>query len=48
MAAANPPIALPPFNNVINLPPQPENPPVASDIVAAHKYKKEVIIAHGM
>jgi hypothetical protein len=47
-AAANlPPVPLPPLNNVINLPAQPQNPPVASDIVASHRYKKDIIVAHG-
>jgi hypothetical protein len=52
MAAVNlnaiPAIALPPLNNVINLPPLPQNPPVASDIVASHIYTKEITIAHGI
>jgi hypothetical protein len=50
MAAVNaiPPIALPPFTNVINLPPPPQNPLVASDIVASHRYTKEITIAHGI
>jgi hypothetical protein len=48
MAAPNPPpVPLPPLNNVINLPAQPQNPPIASDIVASHRYKKDIIVAHG-
>lgn len=35
-------------NNIINLPPQPQNPPVAKDVAAGHKYEKEVLNAHGM
>ena len=45
--AAAPPIPLPPLNDVINLPPQPQNPPVARDIAAAQQYKKNIIVAHG-
>ena len=47
MAANLPPVALPPVNNVINLPNQPQNPPVAADIAAARQYKKSVLVAHG-
>jgi hypothetical protein len=46
MAAALP-IPLPPLNNVINLPPQPQNPPIAGDIAAAQQYKKDIIVMHG-
>jgi len=44
---ALPPVALPPLNNIVNLPPQPQNPPVASDVVASHKYMKDIVVAHG-
>lgn len=47
--AANlpPPVALPPVNNIIQLPPQPQNPPVAADIAASQRYKRDAIAAHG-
>jgi hypothetical protein len=45
---AFPPVNLPPLNNIINLPLEPHNPPIASDIVASQKYKKDVEISHGM
>jgi hypothetical protein len=44
---ALPPVALPPLNNIINLPPKPQNPPVASDIAASNRYKKDIEIAYG-
>jgi hypothetical protein len=44
---ALPPVALPPLNNIINLPPKPQNPPVASDIAASYRYKKDIEIAYG-
>jgi hypothetical protein len=42
-----PPVPLPPLNNVINLLAQPQNPPIASDIIALHQYKKDITVAHG-
>ena len=45
---ANPPIDLPPFNNIVNLPPRPQNPPVSRDVVSGHKYEKDMVVAHGM
>jgi hypothetical protein len=48
LAPPIPPVALPPLNNIINLPPQPQNPPVDRDIVVGHHYKKDIIVAHGM
>lgn len=42
-----PPVALPPLNGIIDLPPEPQNPPVASDIAASQSYKKDVMVAHG-
>ena len=48
LAPAIPPVPLPPFNNIINLPPQPQNPPVSKDVVDGHWYKEDMIVAHGM
>ena len=42
------PVTLPPLNNIINRPPQPQNPPVAKDVAEGHRYEKEISIAHGM
>jgi hypothetical protein len=48
MPAALLPIALPPLNNVVNLPPQPQNPPSAVNVVEGRKYLGEIKIAYGM
>jgi hypothetical protein len=48
LAPAIPPVALPPLNNIINLPPQPQNPPVDRDVAVGHKYQTDMIVAHGM
>lgn len=44
--AALPPGALPPLNNVVNLPAQPGNPPSIEDVMAACTYCREITIAH--
>jgi hypothetical protein len=44
---AIPCVALPPLNNVVNLPPRPQNPPVPRDITVGYKYTKDIVIAYG-
>jgi hypothetical protein len=47
----NPPIPrlrLPPFNNVINLPPQPNDVPSVDDVRNAIRYEKEAFLARGV
>jgi hypothetical protein len=45
-----PPVALPPINDIIELPPEPQNPPTAGDIEASLSYKHDIslAVAHGM
>jgi hypothetical protein len=44
---AIPRVELPPLNNVVNLPPLPQNPPVSMDIATGYKYAKDAVIAYG-
>ena len=37
-------VPLPPFNNIINLPPQPENPPVSKNVVEGYRYQEDILI----
>ncbi|KIM73380.1 hypothetical protein PILCRDRAFT_15286 [Piloderma croceum F 1598] len=46
LAPPIPPVALPPLNNIINLPPQPQNPPVDRDVVVGYHYNKDIVVAH--
>jgi len=48
LAPAIPPVPRPPLNNIINLPPLPENPPVSKNVVDGYKYKEDMAVAHGM
>ena len=42
------PVDLPLVNGIIHRPPSPQNPPVARDVIAGHRYQKDVFIAHSM
>jgi hypothetical protein len=48
LAPAIPPVPRPPLNNIINLPPLPENPPVSKNVVEGYRYKEDMAVAHGM
>ncbi|KAJ7133907.1 hypothetical protein C8R43DRAFT_1022512 [Mycena crocata] len=41
------PVQLPPFNNIVNLPNAPQDPPDNHDVRAAHEYVKSTDIAWG-
>jgi hypothetical protein len=44
---AIPCVALPLLNNVVNLPPWAQNPPVSRNIAVGYKYTKDIVIAYG-
>ncbi|KIM91120.1 hypothetical protein PILCRDRAFT_1323 [Piloderma croceum F 1598] len=46
LAPAIPPVPRPPLNNIINLPPLPENPPVSKNVVEGYRYKEDMAVAH--
>jgi hypothetical protein len=48
LAPAIPPVPRPPLNNIINLPPLPENPPVSKNVVDGYRFKEDMVVAHGM